>query len=204
MSHIRSGFSGVNVPIGSDGSSHNNISGTHSNTINTNVIINKESKKDLSYDVKEISDDVFVVYPPPTTEENPYKERDLKSAQERLEQIKEVQPENEKLIQALSMIIDMLYNNPLYVNKWVVAEMDTLRELIRILTDADDVAITTMDPSCDCGGCCGDKNKIIQTIDSIYVKYGAVVKEFRYCHPAAKQILENCHISLRMVLSSSE
>ena len=58
MSHIRSAFCGVNVPIGSDASSKT------TNTINNNVIINK--KEETSYEgdnVREVSDGVYVVYP---------------------------------------------------------------------------------------------------------------------------------------------
>lgn len=186
MSHIRSGFSGVNVPIGSDGSSHN--------TITNNVIINKE-KEAKKEGVEEVSEGIYVVYPP-----NPNQERDLKSAQDRLNEIKEAQPDNDRLIKALSLIVDMLYNNPMYVNKWVVSEMETLKELIRLLTDAEDVQVTTTDPACDCGGCCGKSSAYIMTIDSIYLRYDDVIKEFRYCCPAAKQILENCHISTKLVV----
>ena len=194
MSHIRSGFCGVNVPIGSDASSKT------TNTINNNVIINKKDEKPYDGDnVKEVSDGVYVVYPDTQPE---YQERDLKSAQERLNQIKATQPDNDKLIQALSLIIDILYNNPTYINKWVISEGETLKELVKLLTSADEVSITTTDPSCDCGGC-GNKNKLIQTIDSIYVRIGEDVREFRYCYPGAKQILENSHISTRLIMSSA-
>ena len=83
MSHIRSGFNGVSVPIGSAGSSHN--------TITNNVIINKEKEKKEG--VEEVSEGIYVVYPP-----NPTQERDLKSAQDRLNEIKAAQPNNDRLI----------------------------------------------------------------------------------------------------------
>ena len=188
MSHIRSGFSGVNVPIGSDGSSHN--------TITNNVIINKDKEKKEG--VEEVSEGIYVVYPP-----NPSQERDLKSAQDRLNEIKDAQPDNDSLIKALSLIVDMFYNNPMYVNKWVVAEMETLMELIKLFTDADEIEITTADPTCDCGGCCGHASMYIMTIDSIYIKKDDVIKEFRYTYPAAKQILENCHISTKLVVETA-
>ena len=155
MSHIRSGLSGVSVPIGADGSSHNNIT--------NNVVIRTESKEKFKEsNAKEVSDGVYVVYQDGKSpqEENPYNtlnKRDLETAQARLDEIRNTQPNNESLIKALarldeirntqpnneslikalSLIIDILYNNPLYVNKFIVAQIDTLSELVRILTEAD-------------------------------------------------------------------
>ena len=138
MSHLRSGFSGVSVPIGADGSSHNNIT--------NNVVIKTESKERLNTDnVKEVSDGVFVVYNDKKTEEaNPYanlNSRNLETAQARLDQIKAQQPDNEKIIKALSLIIDIMYNNPLYINRFIVAQLSCLQELVKILTDADEVEL---------------------------------------------------------------
>ena len=195
MSHLRSGFSGVSVPIGADGSSHNNIT--------NNVVIKTQSKEKLPTDVKEVSDGVFVVYPNKKSEneeENPYSNlpsRDLASAQARLDQIKAQQPDNEKIIKALSLIIDILYNNPLYVNRFIVAQAVCLKELVKILTDADDVEITLQDPTCECG--CSAKSDKIATIDSIYVKKNNNVVEFKYAYAEAKQILESNHISMKLV-----
>ena len=194
MSHLRSGFSGVSVPIGADGSSHNNIT--------NNVVIKTESKERLNTDnVKEVSDGVFVVYSDKKTEEtNPYanlNSRNLETAQARLDQIKAQQPDNEKIIKALSLIIDIMYNNPLYVNRFIVAQLSCLQELVKILTDADEVEITLQDPTCDCG-CCGNNDKIA-TIDSIYVKKNNSVVEFKYYYAEAKQILESNHISMKLV-----
>lgn len=194
MSHLRSGFSGVSVPIGADGSSHNNIT--------NNVVIKTESKERLNTDnVKEVSDGVFVVYNDKKTEEaNPYanlNSRNLETAQARLDQIKAQQPDNEKIIKALSLIIDIMYNNPLYINRFIVAQLSCLQELVKILTDADEVEITLQDPTCDCG-CCGNNDKIA-TIDSIYVKKNNSVVEFKYYYAEAKQILESNHISMKLV-----
>ena len=194
MSHLRSGFSGVSVPIGADGSSHNNIT--------NNVVIKTESKERLNTDnVKEVSDGVFVVYNDKKTEEaNPYanlNSRYLETAQARLDQMKAQQPDNEKIIKALSLIIDIMYNNPLYVNRFIVAQLSCLQELVKILTDADEVEITLQDPTCDCG-CCGNNDKIA-TIDSIYVKKNNSVVEFKYYYAEAKQILESNHISMKLV-----
>ena len=119
-------------------------------------MIKTEKKPQKNDGVQEVSDGVYVVYPNKKESEdpNPYaslNSRDLESAQTRLNEIKAQQPENEKLIQALSLIIDMLYNNPVYVNKLVVPELENLRQLVKLLTDADEVDITLADPTCECG-----------------------------------------------------
>ena len=107
MSHIRSGLSGVSVPIGADGSSHNNIT--------NNVVIRTESKERFKEsNAKEVSDGVYVVYQDGKSpqEENPYNtlnKRDLETAQARLDEIRNTQPNNESLIKALSLIIDIHY-----------------------------------------------------------------------------------------------
>ena len=180
MSHLRSGFSGVSVPIGADGSSHN--------TITNNITIKNEKPKE---GVQEVSDGIFVVYPT--------KERDLKQAEERLEEIKKTQPDNEKVIHALNLIIETYYSNPLYVNHWVIAESQVLAKLIGILTDADRVDITLQDPTCSCSGCCGTSEKSISSIDTIYCIKGNETKEFRYSYPEAKKILDDAHISTKLV-----
>ena len=166
------------------------------------MVIKTESKEKIKADnVKEVSDGVFVVYNDKKTEEaNPYanlNSRNLETAQARLDQIKAQQPDNEKIIKALSLIIDIMYNNPLYVNRFIVAQLSCLQELVKILTDADEVEITLQDPTCDCG-CCGSNDKIA-TIDSIYVKKNNSVVEFKYYYAEAKQILENNHISMKLV-----
>ena len=180
MSHLRSGFSGVSVPIGADGSSHN--------TITNNITIKNEKLKE---GVEEVSDGIFVVYPP--------KERDLKQAEERLQEIKKTQPDNEKVIQALNLIIETYHSNPIYVNKWVIADSNVLAKLVGILSDSDRVDITLQDPSCECGGCCGSNQKTLAAIDTIYCVKGTDTKEFRYAYPDAKKILDDSHISTKLV-----
>ena len=180
MSHLRSGLCGVSVPIGSDGSSHN--------TINNNITIKNEKAKE---GVEEVSDGIYVVYP--------NKERDIKTAEERLEEIKKTQPDNSKIIEALNLIVEVYYSNPLYINKWVVADVNVLSKLIGILTDATRVDVTLQDPTCSCGGCCTGDSKTISTIDTIYVIKGDDTKEFRYSYPEAKKILDDAHISTKLV-----
>ncbi len=185
MSHLRSAFSGVSVPVGSDNSSHQI-------TNNNNVTV--EIKKKEKEGVEEVSEGVYVVYPP-----KGFAERDLESAEKRLNEIKSQIPEDKQLVEALSLIVDILYNNPLYQNRFVICEKESLCKLIQILTGAKEVNITITDPACDCG-CCTVSSVVISAIDSIYVlDEEDTLKEFRYCYPQAKVLLENNHISTKFI-----
>lgn len=202
MSHLRSGFSGVSVPIGADGSSHNTI--TNNITMQVPLRSSKlecgtgtSGTQGTGTGVQEVSDGVYVVYP-----EHEQQGRDVKEAEDRLNEIKKTQPDSERLIEALNMIIEMYYNNPLYINKWVVAESDVLAKLIGALTDAERVDITITDPTCACVGCCGSSDTTIATIDTIYVVKGGDTMEFRYSYPGAKKILDDCHISTRLLVQT--
>ena len=109
--------------------------------------------------------DKKVVYPkiedePQHVDENPYanlpndqspiQTRDIESAMKKTEEISESIEEKNNTIKALTLIIDIIQNNPLLVNKYVVAEHDTLSELIRLITNADEVEIDTDDIECTC------------------------------------------------------
>ena len=65
-------------------------------------------------------------------------------------------------IKALSLIIDIMKNNPLIINKKIVAEEQSLAELIRLITTADNVEINTEEMD---SFCCGkSKYRIIRNI----------------------------------------
>ena len=125
------------------------------NAQSVNVIVNTPPPdKKVAY--PKIDDDT----PPQQTEDNPYANlpndqvqvttRDIESAMKKTEEISESIEEKNNTIKALTLIIDIIQNNPLLVNKYVVAEIDTLSELIRLITNADEVEIDTDDIECSC------------------------------------------------------
>jgi hypothetical protein len=192
MSHVRSAFSGVSVPVGSDNSAHQI-------TNNNNIQITNVKKEG----VEEVSDGIYVVYP--NTPEKTEKERDIQSATDRLNELKAQVPEDKSLIEALSLIVDLLYDNPLYNNKYVICQQAVLSKLIQLLTKAYEVQITVSDPTCDCG-CLGSSNVVISSIDSIYIRESEtsdVLTEFRYYYANAKVFLETNHISTKFVQVST-
>ena len=48
-------------------------------------------------------------------------------------------------VSALKLIIDILQNNPFYINKFVVADDTVLMEVIKLLTNADDIVVDAED-----------------------------------------------------------
>ena len=74
----------------------------------------------------------------------------------------------------------------------MIAESDTLKELICLLTSADSVDIQIGDIEC---GCCSAK---YQTIKRIYITVGDEIYSIEMC-PAVLQILENYSISITFV-----
>ena len=126
------------------------------NAQSVNVIVNTPPPdKKVAY--PKIEDDTP---PQQQTEDNPYANlpnepapvntRDIESAMRKTEEISESIEEKNNTIKALTLIIDIIQNNPLLVNKYVVAEIDTLSELIRLITNADEVEIDTDDIECSC------------------------------------------------------
>ena len=64
---------------------------------------------------------------------------DLSSAQEELDNLYAMLNNYETVAKALILIIDLLESNPLIVNKIIVPNESTFKELLKILTSADEV-----------------------------------------------------------------
>ena len=74
--------------------------------------------------------------------------------------------DKDRQLEALNIIIHIIKNNPLIMNKYVIANYQDLLRLIQLLTNADDVQIVEKDLEVGC--VCSFANPII-TIDKIYV-----------------------------------
>ena len=158
-----------------------------------NIVVNNSSP-DLVKEEK-------VHYGDSTTSEdqNPYKNlpattRDLASAEQSVEDISKIISEKDNIIKAFSLIIDLYKNNPLIINKYVIAESETLKELISLLTSADSVDIQLTDIECDC--CCSSAK--YQAIKRIYITVSGEIYSIEMC-PAVLQILENYSISTTFI-----
>ena len=130
-------------------------------------------------------------------EQNPYKNlsaRDLASAEQAVEEMSKVITEKDNIIKAFSLIIDLYKNNPLIINKYLIADQSTLKELIQLLTAAESVNIQLADIECTC---CSTNYR---TIKRIYITSNNEIYSIEMC-PAVLQILENYAISITFVTS---
>ena len=172
---------------------------------NVNIVVNSSTpdlRANQNSETKErcmipngidIQSDIPAVYP---DNENPYKNislRDLADAEQTTEDIKSLISEKDNIIKALSIIVDMYRSNPLMINKYVIPEIETLRELIKLLTNASEVNIELSDIECSC------LSYKYQTVKRIYLNVDNQVYSLDLC-PAVLQFLDQYKISVIMVV----
>ena len=152
---------------------------------------------------EEVQDEVKPVYPSTFNADNPYE--NLKTgapkldqdgtftAESRINELTTQIQDQEKIVQALSLIIELLESNPLIINKYVIAKAETLEELITLLTGADSVEILTSDIECGC-----NPSKAVAPVERIYVTKDGDIKQLKYDFPEALRMLETHKISTKL------
>ena len=173
---------------------------------NVNVVINTpQPDKSVSYPDKVVEAEQTANYDVAgnkiasmnVSDSNPYSglpsTRDIEGAMKKTEEISESIDDKENTIKALSLIIDILQSNPLIVNKFVIAELETLQELIRLLTSSDKVEIDCNDIECSC-----TKVKY-RTIKRIYITKDDELYNIQQC-PIILKLFDNYKISLMFVI----
>ena len=138
-----------------------------------------------------------VVYNPNgSTPVNYTKERSVDTAKESLNDVEALIKSKDNIINAYSLMLDIVENNPLIINKYVVADIDSLTLLISYLTEADQVDIQeSLDVDCTCTG----HQKYIE-VDKIYVTKHGETQNFKYQYPNANNVLDDHHISVKFVV----
>ena len=156
------------------------------------IVPHKETQVNVSYD--------------DTTEENPYnsfsKTRDLSSVEDirnDFQQLQQLITEKENLAKALAIMLNLIENNPLIINKLIVAPSEILSELIKLLTGAEEVKITYLFE--EEAGCVCSVVKFLP-IDKIYVIKNSETKILKYDFPDALQVLDEHKISYKMVCNN--
>ena len=102
----------------------------------------------------------------------------------------------ETVAQALILIIDLIQSNPLMINKYIVPNESTFRDLICVLTNADDVDIKRVE---DVG--CTLSSKKYDLIDDIFVIKDGDPKSLKYGYPEVSRLFDRFNISLKMISS---
>ena len=143
----------------------------------------------------------------PTTELNPYAtlepgqvnytfERSIDTAKESVKDVEAIIKSKDNVINAYALMLDIIENNPLIINKYVVAEIDALTLLISYLTEADTVDIQeSLDIDCSCTG-----HPKYVAVDKIYITKHGETQNFKYQYPNATKILDDHHISVKFVI----
>ena len=106
-------------------------------------------------------------------------------------------PEIAKLLRenaVLKLIIDIQHNNPLIVNKYIVADDETLMKMVALLCNATEVNIDAD----DVGRGCLTK-KIYRKVHSIYVTVDGQTKNLKYDFSDVMKTLKDLHISVKYV-----
>ena len=115
-----------------------------------------------------------------------------------VETLRALVTEKENVAKALSIMLDLVENNPLIINKLIIARSDVLAELIKLLASADEVKISYLLDS-DVGCSCGSAKFI--PVDKIYVVRNGETKILKYAYPDVIQILDQHRISYKMVMN---
>ena len=162
-----------------------------------NIVVNSSSPDLLKRDDsdKQEQKEIKVSYGE-EQEANPYKDiatRDLATAQETVEDVKKLIIEKDNMIIALGIIVDMYRHNPLIVNKLVVPHIDTLTELLRLLSGAKTVNIELGDVECQC------VSAKYATVKRIYMEMNEGEVYTIEMAPAILQFMERYNIAVSMV-----
>ena len=96
-------------------------------------------------------------------------------------------------IEALKIIITMYKENPIYVNSLLLVDDEKLSALIKLLTNADEVAIDAE----DLGSGCSAKN--YRKVNAIYIIKDGNTKNLKYDFPEITKLLKDLGINIKVV-----
>ena len=125
------------------------------------------------------------------------KERSIDTANETLKNMESIIKNIDLLIQVLVLCVDILENNPLIINKFVIAEEKELSLMIKYLTDADEVDIYKVDHECKCTI---GKSEKYDIVDRIIVKKNGEIYNLKYSFPDVVQFLFERRFSTKFVM----
>ena len=148
----------------------------------------------------------------PAIEEPPIIERDIvlepeqpdvttdtttKDFYEELDNLHTIVNNYEAVAKALILIIELLQSNPLQLNKIIVPTEPAFKELIMVLTGADDVEIRYSEDIA-----CGITSRKYKVIEDIIVIKNQEPKSLKYSHPDIIRLFDRFNISIRMIAKS--
>ena len=100
----------------------------------------------------------------------------------------------ETVSKALILIIELMMSNPLVINKIIVPTEEVFRELVKVLTGADEVEIRyTEEVGCTLG------SKKYKPVEDIIVIKHTEPKSLKYSHPDVIRLFDRFNISVKML-----
>jgi hypothetical protein len=128
--------------------------------------------------------------------ESPYANLELPTS---VEEYQNILLHKDQELKALNLIIEIIKSNPLIINKFIISHYESLLELIKLLTHADDVEFTERDIDVGCICSCDDK---LFNIEKVFVRKNNNVYNLKYSFPNVIQLLETHRISIKIVKMS--
>lgn len=144
--------------------------------------------------------DVKVVY----ADENPYANLETKTraltttsdVKSDIEQLEALVKQKEDIAEALSIMLNLVENNPLIINKCIIAPESILNSLIKLLASADEVSISLVNDG-DIGCTCGKVEYLV--VDKIYVTKNNDTQVLKYAYADVIKLLDDHKISYKLV-----
>jgi len=129
--------------------------------------------------------------------DNPYKDLKIPESQD---EFKNILMEKDRIIEAMNIIVKIIREEPMIENGVIIPEYSCLRELIKLLTNAEDVEFTEKSNEVVCCSCsCTSGNaETIYSIEKIFVKIGGVIYNLKYTFPNVIMKLEEFKISYKL------
>ena len=138
----------------------------------------------------EVDEGITVVPATVTTQpEAQQQTRDIKQ----IEELEALLNNSESVARALIMIIDIMQSNPLIINKLIVSYEQPFKNLVKTLTNADDVDVQFIE---DVGCFAPKKYKII---DDVYVIKAGETQSLKYGYPEVIRLFDRFNISTKMI-----
>ena len=170
--------------------------------VNTNVNSPKQTQSQNVNVVVNPYDQISVKYPDlndTNVDNNPnnnnnVQERSVETAGELYNNLEKIIHDKDLLIQALVLCLDIMENNPLIINKFVIADETELVELIKLLCDTNDVELLKVDGD---AYCC--KSSEYDIISKILVKKDGNTYNLKYSYSDVMQLFYERKISTKFV-----
>ena len=115
---------------------------------------------------------------------------------EELESLHAMVHNYETVAKALILIIELIQSNPLIINKIIIPTESAFRELILVLTGADECEIRySEDVSC------GISSKKYRPVEDIIVIKNTEPKSLKYSHPDIIRLFDRFNISVKTIVA---